>query len=145
MSNVKFSRCNSKSLADVPKSDGQIVFVKDTHDAYLDNGNERTKITDIIFLDTLEELNTLPAPLTNKLYYVAEDNALHKFSGTAWTPIKATAQETVFNNEETTLEATTVQEAVQEVDTKVVEVEKQVGDISNLLDKINGTTAGSGV
>lgn len=145
MSNVKFSRCNSSSLANVSQSDGQLIFVKDTQDVYLDNGNERSKITDIIFLETLEELNGLQNPQTKKLYYVAEDNALHRFSGEAWTPIKATAQETSFNNEETTLEATTVQEAVQEVDTKVIEVEKQVGDISTLLDKINGTTTESEV
>ena len=131
MSNVKFSRCKSNSLANVPQVDGQIIFVKDTKDAYLDDGNERSKITDIIFIDTLEELNSIENPLTKKLYYVAEDNALHKFSGTTWAPIKATAEETTFDNSETSLEATTVQSAVTELDTKV-------GDISSLLDKING-------
>lgn len=137
---VQFSRCNSNNLSNVPKQDGQIIFVKDTQDAYLDNGEERSKITDIIFLNTLEELNSVANPLMNKLYYVAEDNALHKFSGEAWSPIKATAQETSFDNTETTLEATTVQQAITEVDNAVATVDAKVGDIGAVLDKINGST-----
>ena len=49
-----------------------------------------------------------------------------------WRPLVATASETVIDTSGTSLEATTVQDAVVELDTKV-------GDISALLDKINGS------
>lgn len=128
---VKFSRCQSSNLADVPKVDGQMIFTKDTGEAYLDVGENRSKISDIIFLQTIAERDSIISPLLNKLYYVLEDNQLYHYTGTTYQPVKIKAQETNFDNTDTTLESTNIQDAVTELDNKV-------GDISALLDKING-------
>lgn len=135
---VKFSRCKSNNLTEVPQVDGQLIFAKDTHDVYLDSGEERSKLTDIIFLDTLEQKNNLENPLTNKLYYVAEDNLLYHFNGTEFKAVKVQAAESQFDNTDTTLQANNVQDAVTELD-------KKVGNINSLLDKINGDSASTEV
>lgn len=75
---VKFSRCQSNSLAQVPQVDGQLIFVKDTQEIHMDVSNSRVKITDIIFLDTITERSQLPSVNYKKLYYVDETGKLYK-------------------------------------------------------------------
>lgn len=229
---VKFSRCQSNSLTDVPIIDGQLIFVKDNGECYLDVGSQRVRIEDKILiekvtsLETLidtykesidEQLNTHTEEIAQIKHDIANIEAMHSFSeyeglvtnGTTaeffesvkalnlnpgtiilggtrltdiqyvaagmlneemkveiypnnvfhatmtstdiepyewiiqywkgnekWRPLVATASETVIDTSGTSLEATTVQDAVVELDTKV-------GDISALLDKINGSGTGS--
>ena len=229
---VKFSRCQSNSLTDVPIIDGQLIFVKDNGECYLDVGSQRVRIEDKILiekvtsLETLidtykesidEQLNTHTEEIAQIKHDIANIEAMHSFSeyeglvtnGTTaeffesvkalnlnpgtiilggtrltdiqyvapemvneemkveiypnnvfhatmtstdiepyewiiqywkgnekWRPLVATASETVIDTSGTSLEATTVQEAVVELDTKV-------GDISALLDKINGSNTES--
>ena len=229
---VKFSRCQSNSLTDVPIIDGQLIFVKDNGECYLDVGSQRVRIEDKILiekvtsLETLidtykesidEQLNTHTEEIAQIKHDIANIEAMHSFSeyeglvtnGTTseffesvkalnlnpgtiilggtrltdiqyvapemvneemkveiypnnvfhatmtstdiepyewiiqywkgnekWRPLVATASETVIDTSGTSLEATTVQEAVVELDTKV-------GDISTLLDKINGSNTES--
>jgi len=45
---VKFSRCNSNNLTNVPQVDGQLIYVKDTNEVYMDVGETRNNITDFI-------------------------------------------------------------------------------------------------
>ena len=225
---VKFSRCQSNSLTDVPIIDGQLIFVKDNGECYLDVGSQRVRIEDKILiekvtsLETLidtykesidEQLNTHTEEIAQLRHDIANIEAMHSFSeyeglvtnGTTseffesvkalnlnpgtiilggtrltdiqyvapemvneemkveiypnnvfhatmtstdiepyewiiqywkgnekWRPLIASASEIVIDTSGTSLEATTVQEAVVELDTKV-------GDISALLDKINGS------
>lgn len=229
---VKFSRCQSNSLTDVPIIDGQLIFVKDNGECYLDVGSQRVRIEDKILiekvtsLETLidtykesidEQLNTHTEEIAQIKHDIANIEAMHSFSeyeglvtnGTTaeffesvkalnlnpgtiilggtkltdiqdvapgmlneemkveiypnnvfhatmtsidvepyewiiqywkgnekWRPLIASASEIVIDTSGTSLEATTVQEAVVELDTKV-------GDISALLDKINGSGTGS--
>ena len=229
---VKFSRCQSNSLTDVPIIDGQLIFVKDNGECYLDVGSQRVRIEDKVLiekvtsLETLidtykesidEQLNTHTEEIAQIKHDIANIEAMHSFSeyeglvtnGTTaeffesvkalnlnpgtiilggtrltdiqyvapemvneemkveiypnnvfhatmtstdiepyewiiqywkgnekWRPLVATASETVIDTSGTSLEATTVQEAVVELDTKV-------GDISALLDQINGSGTGS--
>ena len=229
---VKFSRCQSNSLTDVSIIDGQLIFVKDNGECYLDVGSQRVRIEDKILiekvtsLETLidtykesidEQLNTHTEEIAQIKHDIANIEAMHSFSeyeglvtnGTTaeffesvkalnlnpgtiilggtrltdiqyvapemvneemkveiypnnvfhatmtstdiepyewiiqywkgnekWRPLVATASETVIDTSGTSLEATTVQEAVVELDTKV-------GDISALLDQINGSGTGS--
>lgn len=137
---VKFSRCNSNSLANVPQVDGQMTFVKDTQEVYMDVGNNRSKVTDIIFKSTLNDLQNDNNLLENKLYFVNSENKLYHYDSTLeeLQEVKTTAEETSFDNSETSLEAETVQGAVQEVDNKVEEINNKIGDLSSALDVLNG-------
>lgn len=137
---VKFSRCNSNSLANVPQVDGQMTFVKDTQEVYMDVGNNRSKVTDIIFKSTLNDLQNDNNLLENKLYFVNSENKLYHYDSTSeeLQEVKTTAEETSFDNSETSLEAETVQGAVQEVDNKVEEINNKIGDLSSALDVLNG-------
>ena len=137
---VKFSRCNSNSLANVPQVDGQMTFVKDTQEVYMDVGNNRTKVTDIIFIATLQQLNAMNSYLSNKLYYVEDTNKLYHYNTTSQEieEVKTTAEETVYDNTESGMEADTVQGAIDEVNTKVEEVNEKIGTLSTALDALNG-------
>ena len=130
---VKFSRCNSNSLANVPQVDGQMTFVKDTQEVYMDVGNNRTKVTDIIFKSTLNALQNDNNLLENKLYYVSETNKLYHYNSTSQEleEVKTSAEETSFDNTGTSLESNNVEDAIKEIDRKI-------GDLSDAIDALNG-------
>lgn len=130
---VKFSRCNSNNLTNVPQVDGQLTFVKDTQEVYMDVGNNRSKVTDIIFLNTLQDLNGIQTYLPNKLYYVNETNKLYHYNSTSQNidEVKTTAEETTYDNTESGMEAETVQDAIDEINGKI-------GSIDEALDALNG-------
>lgn len=81
---VIHSRVNKNKLDTVPITDGQIIYVKDTHELYFDVNNTRTKATDIIFVDTVVERDAIVAPFQNKVYCVLENNKLCRYDGTNW-------------------------------------------------------------
>lgn len=130
---VKFSRCNSNNLTNVPQVDGQMTFVKDTQEVYMDVGNNRTKVTDVIFKATLNALQADNNLLESKLYYVIETNKLYHYDSTSQNleEVKSSAEETSFDNTGTELESDNVEDAIKELDTKI-------GDISSILDDLNG-------
>lgn len=84
---VQFSRCTSSNLKNVPVIDGQIVFVKDTNEQYLDTGSARSKITDLVFIPDLEKLYEISNPLSNKLYYVVAENLIEFYCNGKWQAI----------------------------------------------------------
>lgn len=47
---VKFSRCTSSNLANVPKVDGQLIYTTDTGEVYLDVGNTRNIMANALIL-----------------------------------------------------------------------------------------------
>lgn len=128
---VRFSRCNSSGLTNVPVIDGQMVYVKDTHDMYMDAGTTRTKVSDIIFLSSLEERDAIETPIVAKIYFVLENLSLYIHNGTTWVTVAGNAASTQFDNSGTGLQATTVQDAI-------IELCNKIGDISTALDTING-------
>ena len=72
---VKFSRCTSSNLANVPQVDGQLIYTKDTNEVYLDVNNNRNKISDVIMV---ANKSTIVTPITTKLYYETSTDTLYK-------------------------------------------------------------------
>lgn len=72
---VKFSRCTSSNLANVPQVDGQLIYTKDTNEVYLDVNNNRNKISDVIMV---ANKSTIVTPVTSKLYYETSTDTLYK-------------------------------------------------------------------
>lgn len=92
---VQFSKCTASNLDKVPRSNGQIIFVTDTNEQYIDTNNQRAKITDIMFVSDLEELNKITYPLPNKLYYVIGDNSIQFYCLGKWQNIKSISMENI--------------------------------------------------
>lgn len=82
---VQHSIVNNNKLNTVPVTNGQIVYVKDTHDLYFDVDSTRTKATDIIFVSTLQERDSIQSPTPNKVYCVLEDGCFYTYKNNAWT------------------------------------------------------------
>lgn len=72
---VKFSRCVSNNLASVPQTDGQLIYVKDNNELYLDVGSNRVKLSDII---EVANKDTVVSPILSKLYYETSTDMLYK-------------------------------------------------------------------
>lgn len=81
---VQHSIVNNNKLNTVPVVDGQVVYVKDTHDLYFDVDNTRTKATDIIFVGTLQERDAIQSPTPNKVYCVEENNKFYRYENNEW-------------------------------------------------------------
>ena len=64
-----------------------IIFSTDTKELFLDIDNSRVKICDVINIDTLSNLDNILAPISNKLYYVEENNCLYKYIDGSWSVI----------------------------------------------------------
>ena len=101
--NIIHSRVNKSNLDTVPVVDGQIIYVKDTHELFFDIGSTRTKASDIIFVETLEERNTLSIKLQNKIYCVLETNRLYRYNGTDWLDLSGVEKTYVDNQDTATL------------------------------------------
>ena len=101
--NIIHSRVNKSNLDTVPVVDGQIIYVKDTHELFFDIGSTRTKASDIIFVETLEERNTLSIKLQNKIYCVLETNRLYRYDGTDWLDLSGVEKTYVDNQDTATL------------------------------------------
>lgn len=96
---VKFSRCTSSNLAEVPQVDGQLIYTKDTNEVYLDVGNNRNKISDVIMV---ANKSGVVAPVLNKLYYETSTDTLFKAkvenNTTVWIDITGATVEYVDTN-----------------------------------------------
>ena len=78
---VKFSRCNSNSLANVPQVDGQLIYVKDTSEVYMDVGNNRNKLSDVI---EVADITNVQNPIISKIYYDEATEKLYKYIDNEW-------------------------------------------------------------
>lgn len=78
---VKFSRCNSNSLANVPQVDGQLIYVKDTSEVYMDVGNNRNKLSDVI---EVADITNVQNPIISKIYYDEATENLYKYIDNEW-------------------------------------------------------------
>ena len=117
---VKFSRCNSNSLTNVPQVDGQLIYVKDTHEVYIDVGNDRNNITDFISkTNTTVFTPTGDYQPTTKKY--VDDTIADALQ----------AENTSFDPTGTGMESTNVEDAI-------IELNDKIGDLGNVLDDLNG-------
>ena len=68
-----------------------IIFSADTKEMFIDFNGVRSQISDIIYKDTLADLESIIAPIANKLYYVHEKSCLYIYANGEWQPVKAEA------------------------------------------------------
>jgi len=78
---VKFSRCTSNGLTNVPQVDGQLIYVKDTSEVYMDVGNSRNKLSDVV---DVADISNVQNPITSKIYFDGVTNKLYKYINNAW-------------------------------------------------------------
>ena len=67
-----------------------IIFATDTKEMFIDIDNVRIQINDIFVLEKVEDLNNLSDPLSNKFYFVEENNLLYKYKDNKWVTITST-------------------------------------------------------
>ena len=103
----------------------------------MDIGEGRTRVSDIIFLGTESERVELENPLTEKLYLVFESNTIYLYRDNEWLPLntKVVADDIEFNNSETELKSTNVQDAIIELSNLFQDT---INKINEALDEING-------
>lgn len=74
-----YSTVGSK-LAQLPVSDGNLIFVKDTRTIYLDMNGLRIGYTDIQILSTEEDRTSILAPIEG-FYYVENTDIIWRYKG----------------------------------------------------------------
>ncbi len=92
---VKFSRCNSNSLTNVPQVDGQLIYVKDTNEVYMDVGNNRNKISDVI---EVVDITNIQNPMVSKIYYDEATESLYKYVNNNWKNLSGSNLSDLFVN-----------------------------------------------
>lgn len=75
---VKFYHTTQSKLAQLPVSDGNLVFVTDTKKMYLDINGNRLAYTDIQVLPEESDRTSILAPIEG-FYYVEETNILWRY------------------------------------------------------------------
>lgn len=75
---VKFYHTTQSKLAQLPVSDGNLVFVTDTKKMYLDINGNRLGYQDIQVLSTETDRTSILAPIEG-FYYVEETNILWRY------------------------------------------------------------------
>lgn len=86
MANVSFIRGSYEKINAQSKIDGQILVAKDTKQLFVDVGETRLLINDVIVVSSLGEATTADV---NKFYYATDGNIFAKSNGTSWTQINA--------------------------------------------------------
>ena len=61
-----------------------IIFATDTKEMFIDVDEQRIKISDIITIATVNNLNNIITPITGKTYFVEENNVFYRHDGTKW-------------------------------------------------------------
>lgn len=75
---VKFYHTTQSKLAQLPVSDGNLVFVTDTKKMYLDINGNRLGYQDIQILPTETDRTSILAPIEG-FYYIEETNILWRY------------------------------------------------------------------
>lgn len=75
---VKFYHTTQSKLAQLPVSDGNLVFVTDTKKMYLDINGNRLAYTDIQVLPKETDRTSILAPIEG-FYYIEETNILWRY------------------------------------------------------------------
>lgn len=80
---VSFARAKTDSLSRVPRINGQLIYVVDSGEHYLDTQTNRLPLGDIIDLDSEKQRQQITHPLT-KCYFVKETGTLWRYSDGSW-------------------------------------------------------------
>ena len=67
-----------------------IIFATDTKEMFVDINNTRLQINDIVTIEKEADLDNILAPLSNKFYFVEENNIFYKFKDGKWVAITST-------------------------------------------------------
>lgn len=79
--NVLHSRVSKSNLDNVPITDGQIILTKDTKELYVDLGENRSSISDFIYVEDITTLNKEDAN-QYKVYFANKQNNLYRYNAT---------------------------------------------------------------
>lgn len=77
--NVLHSRVSKSNLDNVPITDGQIILTKDTKELYVDLGQNRSSISDFIYVEDITTLNKEDAN-QYKVYFANKQNNLYRYN-----------------------------------------------------------------
>lgn len=96
------TRGNKSSLASAPIVDGKVRFATDTEQLYIDFGNSRIEITDVIRSYTDAEIKQLASPL-EKFYFASDTKLLYYYDSTSssWKTIGGASNTPTFEEAET--------------------------------------------
>lgn len=135
-----FTRVSKDNLKSVPVQDGRLILIKDTGEIWYDIGTKRRKVTSFIKEIDISIEGTVGE--RGKLYYNKADNSLYVWDDVYKKFQKVTnmsAAEVSYDSRNTTLSATNVQEALDEikslVDTKVDIVTAATGEDKKVISK----------
>ena len=151
----QLTRCSSTTLNDVPIQDGQIIYVKDTGEHYLDVDTQRIKVTNKTLeqniQDIIEQLDTKIEKITeiNKVYGTDETGNQITFNKDDLNKIEdvqvdgiSVIQNKVANIDIQSLKTelqTDIDSLGQVVDTNKTNMDKSIEDINTQLENLNTT------
>lgn len=99
MSKVTFIRTLKVDLPNLDRVNGQLIFVTDTKECYLDTASERIKISDV--LNVVNKDNILNPDVT-KLYYDEATTKLFRYVGNQWIDLTGVRESDVLTKTNTT-------------------------------------------
>lgn len=79
MGSFQSTSVNKESLNKVPIYDGQVIQVYDSQEHYIDYNGKRIQITDIIIVDTYNDLKRITNPIEGKFYFVKDPTVLQLY------------------------------------------------------------------
>lgn len=95
---ISFVTTTTARLNNVPIKNGQLIFVHDSGEIYLDLHDKRKPYSDFETIATNEAREALAEPNSTAFYYVEEDSSLWRFDEeSGWKNTNATAS---ISNEE---------------------------------------------
>ena len=101
---MRYCTTNSTILNSIPIQKGQLIFVQDTRQIYLDSDTERIENGQIIVL--VNEVQRLPIQPLSAFYFVLETNILWRYNN-GWVQLTSAPKESVvFLNNKAELPAT---------------------------------------
>lgn len=87
---VRFLSGTLANLKNVPITDGNIYVTTDERVMHVDIGGERLRLSDIVWVATVDDLpKTPPTTSTQAFYYIEDDNILVRYSGGKWNQVNA--------------------------------------------------------
>lgn len=140
---VKFTRCSSSTLASVAITEGQLVYVVDTGETYLDGSSTRIKISDVVSVTDTDALSAITTPVAGKIYIVGNSD-IYTYTGSEYVNLsEVDASEVAFSYSGMT--STNIEDAIKELkdgltdigDVSESEISDIKSDVSDLTDRVS--------
>lgn len=128
----QLTRCSSTTLNNVPIQDGQIIYVKDTGEQYLDVDTQRIKVTD----KTLEQnIQDIINSLNTKVEQTTESNKIY---GT-----NETGNQTIFNKEDLSKVDDVQVDGISVLNNKIanIDIQSVKNDYTTKIDNLTQTVS----